>query len=109
MERELPFPLPLSLTFSKTLRYEKVDIKPGLKLPIGIMGPLNIKDQLNTNPIPVIIAFPGGYMDHVSEFYKALCPEEKNYLVVVPFLPENKSISFFMTGEQEVFTKLTTY
>lgn len=96
-------------SFSNTLRYEKIKIKPDLNLPIGIMGPLNILDNLNNNPIPVIIALPGGYMDHVSEFYKALCPENNNCLIIVPFLPDNESISFFMSGEQIVFKKLINY
>lgn len=102
-------PLYKPFTFSETLRYKKITIKPDLKLPIGIMGPLNIQDKLKNNPVPVIIALPGGYMDHVSEFYKALCPENHNCLVIVPFLPENESISFFMSGEQIVFKKLTNY
>ena len=72
------------------LRYKKIKIKPDLKLPIGIMGPLNTQDNSNNNPMPVIIALPGGYMDHVSEFYKALCPENHNCLIIVPFLPDNE-------------------
>eukprot|EP01062_Namystynia_karyoxenos_P069498 TRINITY_DN64987_c0_g1_i1.p1 TRINITY_DN64987_c0_g1~~TRINITY_DN64987_c0_g1_i1.p1 ORF type:complete len:537 (+),score=112.91 TRINITY_DN64987_c0_g1_i1:92-1702(+) len=99
--------------FSTALRFDSLPLPPqlgmGASVPYGIMAPEGVLEGTCSAPLPVVVALPGGHMDHVSEFYRAWCAEERGWVVVVPYRPSGSPASLFSAAPGEFVEELVRH